>query len=421
MKKLSSMNTWSPRNNIRAGRLANLLPIGILLILSVFLSSIGAQDEPEYAADDSGNNRDMLAYVSNEGHLMLYDPHDRTETKLLDNVSSFVLGRDGRVAFTRQDENDPDFYVFDPSTPDLAPINISQNPATNNYPLAWSPDGRYLAFGSYQDRDDQSLYVWDGDTTTNIMPDNALDTADIFYVDWSHDGRLAFTIQYGWSNLDIPPEIYVWDGNATSNLSQNPAGSDGRASWSNAGQLMFGSGRDDEDGIYVWDGVSFKDGSPDIDSFIRLAPELEPRYARWTQDGFIGFTVYSDTSPSGTKEIILWDMEIETIVIQFTISSDNAWSWLAEGGQVILSSHLASGSPSYYLDIENTTGQILFITETGEFAWSPDGYLAYCRTGEDRGWILSLWDGNETWDVARVSYRPVRWQNGRDTFSCNSG
>jgi WD40 repeat protein len=421
MNKLSSIETLPLRNIIGAGRLIILLFAATALNLSAFLSSTSAHDELEYAVNDADSSRDMLAYVSDDGYLMLYDPHNRTETTLLDNVQDFVLGRDGRVAFTKQDENDPDLYVFDPSTPAHTLINISENPAGNNYPLAWSPDGRYLAFDSYQDRDDHYLYVWDGETKTNIMPDNGLDTAYTFYVDWSHDGQLAFTVQYGWSSLDTPSEIYLWDSNTTTNLSQNPLRWDGAASWSRTGQLKFGSHRDEEVGIYVWDGVSFKDGFPDIDSFIRLAPELEPTNATWTDDGFIGFTVTPDNSPSGTKEIILWDLESEAIVQQFPVSSENAWSWLAEGGQVILSSHLASGIPSVYLDVENTEGEILFSTHTGEFAWSSDGYLAYCGIEGGMSRILSLWDGEETWVVARVSYKPIQWQHGRTTFSCNNG
>jgi hypothetical protein len=420
MDKLSAIETILLRNIIRAGRLAILLPVGIVLMLFAFLSTINAQNQVEYGMKDADNSRDKLAYVSNDGHLMLYDPHDHSETTLLDNVQSFVIGRDGRIAFTKQDENNPDLYVFDPSTPTVAPINISQKPSTNTYPKAWSSDGRHLAFVSSQG-DDLLLYVWDGKTTTNIMPDNALDNAAAFYVDWSNDGRLAFTIQYGWSNLDIPPEIYLWDGNTTTSLSQNPKGWDGTAEWSMTGQLMYGSQRDTEDGIYVWDGVSFKNGSPNIDSFIRIAPELKPTYATWTEDSLIGFTSYPDSSPSGRKEIVLWDLESKCIVKQFPISSDNAWSWLAEGGQIVLSSHLASGIPSYKLDVENTGGKILFSTGTGEFAWSSDGYLAYCGIEEGMSRKLSIWDGEKTFVVATVSYRPVQWQNGRNTFSCNNG
>jgi WD40 repeat protein len=434
MKKSLPIDILSLRNIIKTGSFAILLLIGITLLSSLFISRISTQDEPEIEAN-SADNPDMLAYVSADDHLMLYDPRDRTETTLLENVRNFVLSREGRVAFTRLD--DTELYVFDPSTPALDPINISQNPDELVYPLGWSPDGRYLAFASFREGSgysdniwiafgsyiagsrDQSLYVWDGETTTNIMPETTLATANVFFIDWSYDGRLAFTVQHGWSDSDIPSETYVWDGSETTNLSQNPEYWDGVGSWSRSGQLLFASQRDDENGIYVWDGVSFRDGSPDVDSFIRVAPELQLTDATWTDEGFVAFTLYTVTT--GTKEITLWDLETREAVRRIPVSSVDSFSRLTEDGQVILSSQLASGLPSYYLDIENTKGEILFSTHTGEFSWSSSGYLAYCEFGEDRNWVLSMWDGEETWAIANVSYRPAQWQNGRDTFSCNSG
>jgi hypothetical protein len=396
-----------------------VLSFVIALIISATLIVITQNKNRQVS--NANPKRDMLAYVSDGNHLMLYDPRERAETKLLDNVRSFVIGQNGHVAFTKLDENDTDLYVFDPSTPAIAPINISQNPAANHYPLAWSPDGRYLAFRSYQDVDNQSLYIWDGITTTNIMPDNGLDTARGFYLDWSYDGRIAFTIQYGWTNLDTPAEIYLWDGSTTTNLSQNPKDWDSAARWSRTGKLLFGSHRNGEDGIYVWDGTSFKDDSPDIDSFVRLPPELESSSATWIDDGAVAFTAYPNPSSLDTKVIMLWDPERDFFFEQYSVASKNAWSQLAEGGQVILSSHLASGVPSYYLDVENIEGEILFSTHTGEYSWSSDGYLAYCGIEEGMSRILSIWNGADTWVVTRVSYKPVRWQYGRDVFSCNNG
>lgn len=414
------MNTLPLRKITLPRRLTIFLPIGIMLVLFTYLSNIGAQDELDGIANHV-DSRDMLAYVSDEGQLMLYDLYNRTETMLLENVNGFVLSRDGRIAFTKPD--DTDLYVFDPSTPALAPINISQNLTANHYPVAWSSDGHYLAFSSYEDRRDQSLYVWDGEQVTNIMPDNRLDTADAFYVDWSHDRRLAFTIQHGWSDLDVPPEIYLWNGSTTINVSQNTEGFDSASRWSRTGQLMFGSSRDEVSNIYMWDGVSYSEDLPDINSFVPLAPELRLTYPRWTdEDGIVAFTLDFDTSSTGQKEVIWWDIEAEIILRRYLVASDKAWSWLAEGGQMVLSSQLASGIPSVYLDVENTEGEIVFSEHVGEFSWSSDGYLAYCGiTEEGQSRLLSIWDGNESWVVAEVSYRAVQWQNGRDTFSCNNG
>ena len=415
------MQIRSLENTNVVGTFKIVLLIGILLILFISLFSIDAQDEPQFAAPNADGS-DKLAYVSNEGYLMLYDPRERTETMLLDHVQTFVLARDGRVAFTRPDETDNDLYVFDPSTPALPPINISPNTATSDYPIVWSPDGHYLAFGSYSYLDgNRRIYVWDGDNATDITPEKVMIAAEHYQVSWSDDGRLAITVSFGYLDGDPEPEIYLWDGDTTINLSQNPGGWDGNASWSRNGKVVFRSIRDEEIGTFVWDGRSFVDGSPDTDTFVHVAPELRPYYLTWTHNDLLGFTTRTDSPTGFKKQIVLWDVEREAIVEHFPISSDNAWNWLAEGGQVILSSHLASGTPSYYLDVENTAGEILFSAHTGEIAWSSDGYLAYCVRPENKGWVLSLWNGEETWTVTSVSYKPMRWQNGQHTFSCNNG
>lgn len=393
-------------------KLPLLLMFGI--IASIFISpfSINAQDEPD--VDAVGN--DMLAYVSQDGHLMLYNPQTRTETLLFENVHHFLLSPNGYLAFIKDDETDNNLYFSDLSTPSIAPIIISPNA----YSLTWSSDGQYLTFGSLDENDNHSLFVWDGETITNVMPDDPLAEADTFYANWSLDGWLVFTIVYGWSNLAIPAEIYLWDGDKTVNLSQNPEGWDSATTWSNDGQLLFSSFRNEEYVFYVWDGVTFKDGVPDSDSFMPIAPDLYLENPVWLDNGIIGFTTHlNPRTPSYTKVITIWDVEAETIIEQYPITSENAWSWLTEDGQLIFSDHLASGLPSYYLDVENLEGEILFSVHVGEHSWSSDGYLAYCLW--DDGWILSIWDGEETWDVSTATYKPVQWQSVGRTFSCNSG
>lgn len=421
MKKVLA-NILSFRNIINGGCLTVSLALAIAVVfLSLFFAISKNTNEPTYAFNSATYTPDLLAYVSEENNLILYNPNNRTKTALVNEdiqgLDAFKISHDERIAFTRQGENDTGLYVFNPATSHIAPININQNPSVKAYPLAWSPDGRYLAFEAYQDTDNRLLYVWNGKETISIMPDNALDTASRFYVAWSYDGRLAVTIQHGWSNLDIPSEIYVWDGNTTTNLSQNPEGSDGDASWSRDGQLVFQSERGDVSGIYVWDG----DGYPNTSTFISIVPKFPPSFPTWADNGFLGFTMHTDSSTEHTKQVVLWDMEAKEIIKQFPIASDNGWSWLSPNGQMIFSSHLASGQPSYYFDVENTEGQILFSTVVGELSWSSDGYLAYCKFYKEIGWVLRLWDGEKTWDVARTSYKPVQWKNGGNTFSCNSG
>lgn len=406
-----------------------------MFILSALVFSMSATGEPLHAQED----REMLAYVSEANELILYDPRDRTETTLLENVGDFVLSQTGRVAFTTTDMNDNSLYVFDPASPDVDPIAIRSNPIAGHIPLAWSPDGQHLALVSFLEvsnasadawvyqggyltgASDQSLYVWDGETITNVMPDQPLAPAVRFFVDWSTDGRLAFTVQHGWSEGDIPPEIYLWDGEVTVNLLENPDGWDSSPAWSRNGQVLFGSVQDEEGGIYLWDGLSLNGTAPDVGAFVPVAPELNISAAGWTDDSLIALTVYTESPDGYTVEVMVWDPETQSIIQQIPVVSDNAWSRLSRDGTVILSSHLASGIPSVYLDVENIDGEILFSEHVGEFAWSSSGYLAYCGIEEGMSRLLSIWDGEESWVVARVSYRPVQWQYGRDTFSCNNG
>ena len=413
-----------------------IILLTVVSISLAFLVKLVAQEPPPYPYDDANRSLDTLAYVSEDHQLILYDVQDRAETTLLQNVSSFVLSRDGRVAFTTVDENDHALYVVDPSLPATDPVVISQNPAAIHYPLSWSPDGRYVTFASFGEladyphyiwtyqgsyvanSRDQSLFVWDGEKVTNIMPEDALAAAAAFRADWSEAGRLAFLIIHGWSMGAVPNELYLWDGHSTVSVSQNPHSWDSRGRWSRDGQLLFGSQRHGG-GIYVWDGTSLKDGAPDVDTFIRLPPELEPDSVTWMDDGSVATLVSS--SPSTTKEVTVWDLESESVIRRIPVSSDNAWSSLTGDGQLILSSHLASGIPSYYLDVEDNSGNLLLSTHTGEYSWSPGGYLAYCGIEDGHSRVLSIWDGRETRVVARVSYRPVQWQNVGDTFSCNNG
>ncbi|MEO1442151.1 MAG: WD40 repeat domain-containing protein, partial [Chloroflexota bacterium] len=107
------------------------------------------------------NHGDMLAYVTQDYRLMLYDPRTHRKTELMTGVRDFRLSRDGQVAFTIHGNADTDIYVVDPSNESLS-LNISQNPDEFNTPLAWSPDGRYFAYVTHVEQySEQTLYVWD--------------------------------------------------------------------------------------------------------------------------------------------------------------------------------------------------------------------------------------------------------------------
>jgi Tol biopolymer transport system component len=548
-----SIKITSPvRNIIHVRRRTILLTVAIALVLSVYLITIGS-----HAQTNADNGTDILLYRTDDGEWRYYDPHNRIDITLPDEALSHRLSRDGRVAFTKKDENSTELYVFDPQMPDIAPINISQTPAENRYNLDWSPNGRYLAFtiwqgasyyadslyvwdgetvinitpdispinisqtsaesyysrfrwssdgrylafglkvfheenGNYADSlyvwDGETvinitpdiapinvsqdpyaisyklswspdgrylaftiwrgasnyadlLFVWDGETVINVAPDNGLDFVREIDVDWSSDGRLAFTIEYHEEEEDtaVPSEIYVWDENITTNLSQNPTVADWGATWSDNGQLAFMSVRDGEEGIYVWDGVSFKDGSPDSDSFIHVTRELQlpeddnPQYPRpdpiWTDEGFLGFLVIEEVAIlSPRRELVFWDVETQEIAVQFRSpewAGFGGWNRLRNGQLVNYYWGIASGRGAINFEVRDTRGRLLLSDSVGGWAWSPDGYLAFCDLGREDSpglRVVSILDGQEVQIVAKTSESiDVRWQSGGRTFNCWDG
>lgn len=186
----------------RSGCMKWLLVAMVILLVAFFWRKI-FQPDPGYEVNTS-ENRDMLSYLSNEGQLILYDPLTRRQTVLLEGVSSYVLSWDGRVAFTRLDERYSDVYVYDPATPSVEPINISQEPTKNHRPLAWHPNGQYLAYTSFlylndaprrvsMDDIDHTLLIWDGETTHEATLDDGEPAYSILsnvqqLVQWHIDG-----------------------------------------------------------------------------------------------------------------------------------------------------------------------------------------------------------------------------------------
>jgi hypothetical protein len=71
-----------------------------LLGLCLLLLPVSAQEDVITWFDEG----DVLFYVTQDDALMVYNPHTRTEEKLLENVQGFSPNPDGRIAYTRTDE-----------------------------------------------------------------------------------------------------------------------------------------------------------------------------------------------------------------------------------------------------------------------------------------------------------------------------
>ncbi|MEM9953391.1 MAG: hypothetical protein AAF846_17420 [Chloroflexota bacterium] len=390
------------------------MTITAVVVLVCLVLIVSSDDYRAMTLDDS---HDTLAYVTRDGRLSLYDPVTHTETLLLTDVEYFSLSPAGRVAYKSLSDNS--LYVYDPSRPNHESLRINPDVDVSFKPLAWSPDGQYLAFSSYEDREQINLFVWDGDTVSNITPEDLLGTVRRFFVDWSYDGRLAFTIRYDRGN--IPYEIYLWHGNDTVSLSQNPDESDSMASWystgwSNSGQFMFLSQQDDIWQLYIWDGESVSNGSPDADTFTHILLNIEFNIMSFNPVWVDDFTVGISLGYPPDSEIVLWDTELNTVTERLPLAQ--ASSWLDKDNEVIIYSGLASGLPSIFLDVTTLDGEILFSDVVMNFLWSSRGYLAYCGFDEDRNTILFVWDGQESRVVSQDYRISVQWQSDPDQFGC---
>jgi Tol biopolymer transport system component len=428
----------------------------LLILLSRFLGSGAA------------TNADMLAYtVSNYGEptsLILYDLSHAIKTQVLssNNPILFSLSIDGRLAYSSinddiskiylldtsltnhqvtnivqtpitqqfpyplvwspdarylafgspQNNDMSEVYLLDTRTTDAQAINITQMPATHESPVMWSPDGRYLAFVTYHG-ENPLLYIWNGETVINITPKDIPATATSYRLTWNNTGHLAFTVAFGYTLEDAPDEIYLWDGNKTVNLSQNPIGEDSGAVWSADGLIAFLSEHDGQYNIFVWDGVSFKDGSPDIKPFIDDPSGLIGYYSfpGWTPDRRLTFT--SQTAADTNVQIYVWDGQTATNVSQNPTLHNGSPNWSNDERWAFVT-YFSSQQLLYVRDAENRP---LLMTE-GQYspAWSPSSLLMFCK----HRWILSVWDSRIIIKITQGSEIYAKWSNG-DGVACSSG
>ena len=265
-------------------------------------------------------------------------------------------------------------------------------------PVAWSPDGRRIAFASMRDGNSE-VYVMnaDGSGQRRLTRDPAQDSVRA----WSPDGRkIAFVRQRARGS-----DVYLVnpDGGGQRRLTRNAAPSYDLAWSPNGRKIAFLSRRDDNSEIYVMnaDGSELRNLTRD--------PAGDSTFA-WSPDGRkIAFTSKRD----GTWDVHLMNADGSRLRnLTRNPAHDAAPAWSPDGrkiafgraGEIYVMNADGSGQRNL------TRGRPAY---DGNPAWSPDGgKIAFRRTGEiyvmnadgsgQRNLTRSPW--NEGW----LAWSPVR-------------
>lgn len=379
-------------------------------------------------ASDRGSlveNNDVLAYshftYENGTTLYLYDTSrgEHREIYQTDGHIRFVFSADGRIAFS---ENNGELFIVDTAASNQVPFDLTREIEVRGYPLGWSPEGQYLAFATRQDEKRLLLYIWDGESIFDITPDTGAWTPEQYYVDWSNDGRLAVTVFFSFISPsdEGPSEIYLWDGNTMMNLSQNLEGEDRFPVWNKQNELAFLAITGERSRLYVWDGVSYRDGAPDAASYRQIAPGMTAYYSSptWTTNGSIAFGVQLPTDQR--SQIYRWDGESLVDISQNPDAHNGGETWNANGYWAFVTYF----SPEQLIFIRDPDNNTLLETE-GQYtpAWSSGNNLAFCRMERSESnldWILSIWNEVTLTEIARGDEIYAQWQSGQQTV-CSSG
>lgn len=498
------------------------LKLGLFVLLLVLMTPAGIHGQVEdgevvaYSAANLEGNTITLGY---------YDPRRHENTTILTQPYRghilFALSKDGLLAYGVDVGSNWEVYLLDTTNPDRMPINISNNPSTDDRPLAWSPDGRQLAIASISAGDTSSVNVWDGETLTNVFPFGEGITVREFYAEWSPDGRyLVFSVQvdgaprlaYVWDGtttrslappgvenptyIDIfrwspdgsrvvyhvgvgggrswpfvwdgetftnimptewlingtvhggmtwsqdgriamtisilrdgdtlsrsPREVYIWNGHTTFNLSQSPVLESYDPAWSSDGRVAFMSGewiRTIGPGnpvlhVYLWDGVSYKNGVPERDSFIQVAPELvfaPYNYLRWLDDGRLIFTAYPADRSLGLQ-IYAWDGQQAT---NLSLNPyDNEMPRWSDTG---LWAHATFYTSAPFLYVHEAEGRLVVMTKGQRFNWLAGDNMIICQI--EPHWHLFYWSRHEMTAIAEGGEIVAMGQSGHGVI-CRSG
>jgi Tol biopolymer transport system component len=381
----------------------------ILFIATLGLNSCTALQSSSFGS--KAEQSDYLVYqiegLDKPQQVILYDPATDTHTPILPDweLDAFSLSSTERLAFSSSPSGKNGIYILDYPFEENVSIEIFSDETSKNFPLSWSPDGRYLLFSSTEDESNK-LMLWDGKKVLKIYDYHAA----VYEYTWNSNNQLAFTDYYTFSFPydGDPSEIFIWDGNKTVSVSQNPTGADRYPAWSKNGQLAFLSEQNGKSDVFVWDGKSKVKGIPDSNTFINVAPNFEHSYYGlvWTSSSTLSFSALGDGDTY--TQIYEWDGQTIRNISNDPSSDNGGQSWREDGYW----SFMAPFSGSQNIHIRNAENHTVLTTDGYSMpVWSPNGLLMFCNN-DSSGWSLNIWNGDRVIEVARGGFIAALWQNG---------
>lgn len=321
---------------------------------------------------------DLLAYrvgVYSQNSLMVYDVNSRMKVPIFttDGNFRFAVSENQNFAYSSINNRMIEIAIVR----DFQAKIVAQTP-TFPYSLSWSPDERYLAFG---------------------LP-----------------------------NEDHISEIYLLDTEATDqqavNITQMPTTEEILSGWSPDGQyLTFESHQDDERLLYVWDGKTI----------INITPENLPEPALsytldWSDNGLLAITVrFGYDSEDTQMEIYLWDGNKTVSLSQNQIGEDSRADWSADGRIAFLSNRdsiynifgwdgqsFKDALPDIQPLIDDPSGMIGYNSVP---RWTPDGLLTFTsQIAADTNAQIYVWDGQMATNISQnptLNNGPPVWSDDK--------
>jgi len=342
----------------------------------------------------------------------LYDSNTDTRTPLIseDGPLWAVFSTSGVLAYSAGTQGH--IYVLNTTAPRRSPVDITPNDVTDPSPLGWSPDGRYLAFATHK-----RIYIWDGVSSLDITPLELVALTGRYEAAWSKSGQLAFAFDYRHtypSERDFS-KIFVWNRRSTFELLHNLLSYEYAPAWSGDEQLAFLTEQGGSIDIYVWDGISFKDGRPNPSTMLNVAPEITAYYSFpiWTNANQLSFI--SQTEDDTDAQIYLWDGKKATNISQNPTMNNGSQSWNSKG-QWAFATFFSPGDWVYVRDAQNKT---ILKVEGKSPTWGPNDDLLFC-TKRGSYWVLSLWDGRAVKQIVSGNEIFAGWRGGAN-ISCYFG